>query len=544
MNNLEYAICDLVSMICDNEIPSILDINLPRNQRALVLWININYFSNKTIKNWVDTKTSIENFLKDKNIHQNLDFKIDQMEEGSKENIISAVIQIISIIAIFNEDHFENLINTIDYETKSILQTILKPMINGMKEEIMHTKGNQQNVDFKDTYVSNDIKETFRKLEQQDDMIKEKDFEIAELKERFTNKVKEFEKVNFAFLNKTKEFNEMITFKDETIKQLEDACQNKADKEDFQMILQKVNRLEKENRKLHESNLSKDLEIKDKLNEIEKMKLSEDFYQQKKKEFEEVIEQLKYYKDLVQKLKTEKEVNESKIKIFQMKQKSIQVLRKDLQTEIKEKEKLSSMVQNLEAKTINMKKKIEMEKEKVDFIKQSSITNFGKFIEDGKVFRELEQENVLLKSKIMTLQEIGSGQEDYPLCKSMANIGKFGNNFFQKKSKDKFKKNRYSISISEKSGEGTSNYVTTKEILLSDKENFKSEKGILPSEKEVVNKEKIEEKFNEDIKLLYSVFLEFTNKEAFSKSFFIPKKQKRKRNIFDKFTLTNVLNIK
>lgn len=531
MNNLEYAICDLVSMICDNEIPSILEINLPRNQKALLLWININFFSKKVIKNWNDTKIAIENFLKEKNIHQKLDFKIDQMEDGSKEYIISAVIQIISIIAIFNEDHFENLINTIDYETKSVLQQILNPMINGMKEEIMHTKTNSKNIDFKDTYVSQDIKETFRKLEQQDDIIKDKEIEIDDLKERLSNKEKEFEKVNFAFLNKTKEFNEMITFKDETIKQLEDACQNKADKEEFENVLYKVNRLENDNKKLYENNISKDLEIKDKINEIEKMKLSDDFYQKQKKEFEEVIEQLRYYKDLVQKLKTEKEVNESKIKIFEMKQKSIKNLRQDLQTEIKEKEKLNSMVQNLEAKTINMKKKIQMEKEKVDFIKQSSMSNLGRFIEDGKVFRELEQENDLLKSKIMTLQDIGSVQEDFPLCKSMANLNNFGNNNFFKKMKSK---KRFSISISEKSGEGSSNYVTTKEILKSNKEN----------NYKIIDEKKNEDKFNEDIKLLYSVFLEFTNKQAFSKSFFIPKKQKRKRNIFDKFTLSNVLNIK
>lgn len=492
------------------------------------------FYMSKKLENWMTAKMQIEYYLNKKGLqNQILDFDEKGISEGALEHLISAILQILAIFAAFNEKDWYQLSEQFESIQKNLILPILNPMISDIMEE-------RQQVPKKE-----EIKTLLLRLE-------DRETELGETKKRLLSKEeeldvtsKEIQKLTYENNKLTSELEDLHRLKNETIKQIEEFYANKEDRENENELSRRLNKTVAERDELSDKLFRLQLVVTDKESEIEKLTLIKNAYENKKSDIESFTEQIHYYKTQSEKLKAEVEVKDSKLNALEHADVQIIKLRekvKELTSKLS-KVKLEKIEYENTVKT--MEKKLEMANEKVDFIRrksQSVMEPINDITQESGYVSKLETENDRLKQKVSYLiKELSEGdiermdselieKENQLLtgrvkglllqCKSITSQNQTGR---YKKPSQELADVVYGSLEKRCSNKSKKRDSTIQNI---DSENFLTD-------------EKTDQ--TENMTLLYSVCMEFLQKDLMKTRVLAPTYDERKRDIFKQFALSNVM---
>ena len=287
--------------------------------------------NDKSLNNWSNVKDRLENYLSTKGLgSQNLDFELADIRKGDVQAIISALLQILAILAAFNPSNWERILSGTDYMAKMTVTKFLDAMITDIKEEIDFARKSWKTNNFES---AEDIKILLQRLEKHENTIDEQTKTIISVRADLEKETQERLKLGKILQEKDKEILEMQQIKNEALKLLESNYAHKRDDQPSKDLQKKVIKLNQEVDALNEKLLAYRSQIIDKENEIDKLKIIQAFLEEKKTELEETNEQLSYYKKMTDTLKKEKEIFETKLKCFEYADKNIVKLKTMLKEE-------------------------------------------------------------------------------------------------------------------------------------------------------------------------------------------------------------------
>lgn len=497
---------------------------------------------NETAKfeSWTDAKIALEAYLSDKGLNnQMLDIDVSLITNGTLEHLISAVLQIFAIIAVFNHEEWNAVLDKLDENHKNLILPIIDPLISDIHDEINQISQHD------------DVRQLLLKLERQHSEINELRHSVEEKTQNIQRKAKEIEKLNLNNKNLSNELKELQKNKNETIQQLEDFYSSKNKGFDDEELSKRLNRIVSERDDIADKLFRVQLIVVDKDNEIEKLTLIKDAYEAKHMETDGYNEQIEYYKSLIEKMKTDLDVKDSKIKMLEVAEEKVTRLRDKVREQSTQLGSLRLENIDLENKLKTVERKLKAADEKVDLLKKK---NSGLFEPNRDLFSEstqmarLEDENDDLKRKISTLiDKLGETEID----KLDAEMIERSNQLLKGKVKSL-------LLLNDTMGGTQSPYFESSKITHShvvygtqfhpiEEESREGLFGLTSTLKELQSDQSIIEKAyydQENVDILYSVCMEYVRKDIMKTRMLMPTRADRKRDIFKMFSLTDMIGDK
>lgn len=320
---------------------------------------------------WDKAKFALDKFLAMKGLgHQNLEFEFHEIASGSHLAIANSVLQIITIMAVFNPERWESAYKNLDQVSQQTIGPVMDAMIEDLKNELEYAKASIKTA----MENSEDVKHLLQKLERNELRMAEYESQFLAYEKNLFMEQKENQELKRMLEQKDQELFETKQAKDDLLVQLECSMYSRSRNLDEQEIerIQKLNEeIEDLNRKLYHARDT----IAEKENELDKKDLHINLLESKVRESDELKEQMNHYKKLAENLKREKEITETKLKILEMADKNITTLKSQLKDE---QEKICTLkVENLNLKNQNegLNKRLSYAHEKVTLIKKASFAN-------------------------------------------------------------------------------------------------------------------------------------------------------------------------
>jgi hypothetical protein len=556
MEDLNLNICKVLQEITDYNIESVTEMDQGFLLANILAKIDNDEFSakDKTLNNWNAAKDRLEHFLALKGLaNQNLDFELPEIRKGEAQAIISALLQILAILAAFNPSNWDRLIGSVDYMAKITLTKFLESMIADIKEEIKFSRRASKSIHFENP---DDIKSILQKLEKHENTIEIHEQTIQALRIELTKENQEKAKLQKTLEERNKEILEMQQIKTEALKLLESNYSSRREDQNGEDLGKKVSKLNHEIDNLNEKLLEARSIIIDKDNEIDKLKLMHSFLEEKKTELEEINDQLIYYKKLTDSLKKEKEISESKLKCFELADKTITRLKDLLNEEKQTSSALKLKVIELEQTITSLQRKLGNTEDKVVILRRSMSINTnnnesGDIFMQGTYVRDLEDENSKLKQNIKELlthqnevemkkfeEELKDKETEMMRSKLKTLLIENENLTIQKThKKERIARSMASIDPTD---------IHFNDILNNLKENesivFQNVRtGDLSWEKEDEELKAYATSFNfEDFSLMYTALMSYTHKDLLKARLLVPGRGQRNRDIFKPFAIHNL----
>lgn len=490
MQEIDQKLCHLIQEITDCTIDTLKEMKTGFLLNNLLNKINPTHFPiHKLIPNWKTAQESLQNFLDKNGLEEILDFDLEEIGNGQIECMISAVFQILAIFAVFNKTGFEKGIGNVDNDTRFSVMSILSKMIERIELEM------DVGVKISKNGTNSDIKSLFRKLEFQDNLLKQNEEELLKKTNEIFDQNSKIQKLKEDFEAKKLEFKNYKKRKEQALKHLEDIYYKNQNEMGNKEMKVRIEILEKENLIFKNENSELNEKIDEKDSELEKLKIMFNFYEQNKHEYEELGSQLSYYKKSMENLKLENSLNNDKLKYFDGVSENFLILKKRYSNEKKRFSTLQKSNKDLKATMDLFKNKLNISKQKIEFIKSS--VNIDEIMQNNFI-KELEKKNNKLSKKIENLK-----------------------NKTGKEKEIEKKENSENIMVRQMTIKKIENVTTLLDL----------------EQNEVkINKE------NDNMELLYSLCLEYFNDKILTEKNFVINRDERKRNIFSKFTLTGLLN--
>jgi len=557
MEDLNLNICKVLQEITDYNIESVTEMDQGFLLANILQQIDHDEFSakDKTLNNWTNAKDRLEHFLALKGLaNQNLDFELPDIRKGEPQAIISALLQILAILAAFNPSNWERIINSVDYMAKITLTKFLESMISDIKEEIKFSRHASKSIHFENP---EDIKNILQKLEKHENTIEAHEQTIQALRAELVKENQEKAKLQRTLDERDREIVEMQQIKAEALKLLETNYASRREEDRGEDLSKKVNKLNHEIDILNEKLLETRSIIIDKENEIDKLKLMQSFLEEKKTELEEINEQLVYYKKLTDSLKKEKEISDSKLKCFEFADKTITRLKELLNEEKQTSSSLKLKVLEQEQTITSLQRKLGNSEDKVTIMRRSmSINNTAP--ENNDIFMqsnyicELEEENSKLKKNI---KELLSHQNEIEMKKFEEDLKEKEAEMMKSKlkslmienehlaiqkthKKERIARSMASIDPSDMHFHDILNNLKENESIVM--QNVKT--GDFSWEKDDEGFKAYPSSFKlEDFSLMYTALMSYTHKDLLRQRLLVPGRGERNRDIFKPFAITNLI---
>ncbi len=320
---------------------------------------------------WEKAKLSLEKFLAMKGLgHQNLEFEFHEIASGSIMAIANAVLQMITIMAVFNPKGWEGIFKTLDQSAQQTINPVIEAMVEDLKNELEFAKASIK------TAIENseDVKHLLQKLERYELRMAEYESQFQIYEKNLFMEQKENQELKRVLEQKDQQLFETKQAKDDLMVQLECSMYSRSknlDEEEIERIQKLNEEIADLNRKLYHVRDT----IAEKENELDKKDLHINFLESKLRETDELKEQMNHYKKLAENLKREKEITETKLKILEMADKNITTLKTQLKDE--QEKAYTLKVENLNLKNQNegLNKRLSYAHEKVTLIKKASFAN-------------------------------------------------------------------------------------------------------------------------------------------------------------------------
>ena len=139
MEEFDKIICNILQEITNFYLDSVTDLSNGYLLSVILYSIDNEYFvkNDPLLDNWTVCKNKLESFLIMNGIcNQPLDFEISQIENKQLDAAVSAFLQIFAIIATFNTNYWDSIINNLSNSISSSFKKFLDKMINEIKTEL------------------------------------------------------------------------------------------------------------------------------------------------------------------------------------------------------------------------------------------------------------------------------------------------------------------------------------------------------------------------------------------------------------------------
>ena len=208
MEDIDQTLCKLITKLTSAELISLKSMRDGSQVGRLLRCIDALFSATAELCTWSVAKTKLEAFLAGKGLNQQiLDLDEALIASETLEHVISAVIQLLSVFAVFNGDEWTAALDGLNLERRSLLQQIMDPMIKDIKDELTSTPD------------STDIKGILLKLERQEGELGEARTSLQLMDAELHDAKQEIEKLTASNSALTAELRELNKVKNETIKQ-------------------------------------------------------------------------------------------------------------------------------------------------------------------------------------------------------------------------------------------------------------------------------------------------------------------------------------
>lgn len=537
MDDIDSSLCKLIQELTYGNIESLREM---RNGYLLSNLLNRLdpqfFYMSKKLDNWVNAKSQLEHYLNDKGLeNQSLDFDDDAIEEGVLENIISAVLQIIAIYAAFNEKEWLELCAHFEPIQKNLMLPILNPMIDDIVEQKQHLP------------KKDEMKTLLHRLESQEAELNDLRARASFKENELTLTQKELQKVIAENKKLNLELEDLHRLKNETIKQIEEFYATKDERENELELSRRLDKAVADRDDTADKLFRVQLILADKENEIERLTLLKDAYETKKSDMDNFSEQIQYYKAQNEKLKADIEVKDSKLGALEHADIQISRLREKLKDQNLQLSKMKLEQIESENTIKTLETKLSIANEKIDFIRRrgSSLGEHNSEIahENGYYIR-LEEENARLKRKVEVLiKEISSGDMaglDEELLERDNQIlaGRVKGLMMQAQSMSDYNQLQHDEFNIRSNYHADSTYRSPEKHPTVEQGGLNSALHHFMSDNSLIDDR---DDKSENMNLLYSVCIEFLQKEFMKARALTPTYDERSRNIFKQFTLANMI---
>jgi len=558
MEDLNLNICKVLQEITAYNFENVVEMDQGFLLAKILEQIDPEEFSgkDKTLNNWTNAKDRLEHFLALRGLaNQNLDFELPEISKGEPQAIISAMLQILAILAAFNPANWDRIINSVDYLAKMTLGKFLETMISDIKEEIKFARRASKNIHFENP---EDIKSILQKLEKHENTVEACEQTIIALRAELVKENQEKAKMQKTLDERDREIVEMQQIKAEALKLLEANYASRREEDGgAEDLSKKVSKLNHEIDFLNEKLLETRSVIIDKENEIDKLKLMQSFLEEKKTELEEINEQLVYYKKLTDSLKKEKEISDSKLKCFEFADKTITRLKGMLNEEKKISTALKMKVLDLEQTIIGLQRKLGNSEDRVTIMRRSmhvsnTTPEANDIFKQTTYIRDLEDENGKLKQNIKELLnhqneiEMKRFEEDLNENESEMIRTKLKNLLVENEhtavqkthKKERFARSMASIDPSEMLFPDVLTNLKDNESIVM--QNIKT--GDFSWDKEEEGLKSYPSSFKiDDFSIIYTALMSYTHKDLLKPRLLVPGRGDRNRDIFKPFSITKLI---
>ena len=397
-------LCLVLQEITDYNIESVTEMDQGFLLANLLEQIDHEEFKSrdKTLNNWANAKDRLEHFLETKGlVNQNLDFELAEIRKGDVQAIVSALLQMLAIFAAFNPSNWDRVLNRVGYMAKITVMKFLESMVADIKDEMKYANKPSKHLSLE---KAEDIKALLQKLEKHEATLDSQKQQITDLKLDLEKEQSEKTRLSKIVEEKDREITEMQQIKNEALKLLESNYASHREDDNSEDHVKKIAKLNQEVDRLNERLMECRSQLIDKDNEIEKMKIMQQFLEEKKTELEATNEQLEHYRRQADKLKKANDVAEAKVKALEMAERNIArfkvLIKEEKQQSVSMKVRLSEYeltIASLQRKLGNTEDKFTVMRKSM--LHSSSIENNDKNYQSTYT-RDLEFENSKLKEQV------------------------------------------------------------------------------------------------------------------------------------------------
>lgn len=551
MEEINSTLCKILQEITQSNIESLIEISDGFMLPNILYGMDPDFFPfEKKLSKWEVSKSMLEAYLQQNGLQdQILEFEIDNIRAGALEHIVSAVLQILAIFAVFKKEKWEVLFNKVDNETQKSLLPILTPMTQDINEALQLAKSN---IISHNLPHSDDLKMLLQKMETQDIQIDSLTTRLEEKDYKLQQKDVEIRKLKDRTIKLEEELQNLHKLKDDTIKQIEDFYTAKGDVGNAEEYATKVQQLMDERDDYKESLQRHEMMIADRDEEIEKLTLMRTAYENHKHEMDNYLEQIEYFKDQTDRLKNECEVKASRIKLLERSDGQLKALKDKIKAQGREINELKIDKMELENSVKVLEKKMITADEKVEFIRQKSMNNLKPpedLIKDSNYTTRLEEENERLKRLNTMLRQHFSDNEikklDQELLEKDQQMYSSKVKSLMMEKSALLEKNQ----LHERNALARSNVINTfsyKNLDTLEEVDESGINGFTQNLDDLASSQSIEDNDRaihntENVELMYNVCMEFMQNELMNIRMLLPRRAERKRDIFERFKLSNVI---
>lgn len=534
MEDIDLSLCKLIQDLTFGNIESLREMKNGYLLSNLLNKIDPQFFSmSDKFENWMNAKAELERYLSEKGLqNQILDFEEKGIAEGTLEHLVSAVLQVLAIFCAFNEKEWSQLSEQFDSVQKNLLLPIIDPMISDIIEE-------RQQVPKKE-----EIKTLLLSLESRETALTELGKRSAIREEALSLAYRDIQNLSQENKKLKVELEDLHKLKNETIKQIEEFYANKEDRENEDELSKRLNRTINERDEFADKLFRLQLMLTDRESEIEKLTLIKTAYENKKADLDNFTEQVQYYKTQNSKLKADVDVKDAKLSALEHADLQITKLKDKVKEQVLviSKMRLDKIDSTNQIQTLE--KKLTILNDKMDFLRKKNsdsselVTDLG---QDSSYVSKLEEENGNLKKKVSSLiRELSDGdiermESEMIEKENQLLTGRVKGLLMHSKS---LSCHNQQIEPQKRLGNLADAVYKSPEDNCDQKDRSSFTILDLGSASSLMD-----EKTNQidNMTLLYSVCMEFLQKDMMKTRVLAPIYDERKRDIFKQFTLANVM---
>lgn len=375
MEDLNKSLCSFLFEMTNYPIKNLKEIKNGLLLSMILNKIDSEFFKiNDLYNNWVQCKAILDEFLVQKGLTSHkIEFDFEEITAGSTESITNALLQIFTIMAVFNKNNWNEYISYLDSKTKTQINTITENLIEELECKTLKIKENAISLQEK-----TQVKALLIKLEKLENQLEESQILIKNLKNELLIQNKENVQKSHLLEIKQKEIQELNLVKDQLVEQMGNVIKEKSHFNEafWKKKLQTQNfELEKANKRIDQLNTV----LIEKDDEISKKDMNIAVLLNKESQLVETIELLNECRHKNEELKKEYDIRSSKLirSNFDLKSKiANDFLNSQLIAEKDQSSKVKSEVNLLKNKNSELKKKLENFEIKIQSHARKSISNF------------------------------------------------------------------------------------------------------------------------------------------------------------------------
>lgn len=404
MNDFQSSLCDLLLNLTDIPVGALSEVRQGVYLSNIMHNIDPDFFAlDNTLDDWHEAQFLIERFLASKGIQdKSVEFEINDILYGKLEQLVSAIFQLFALVALFNPPRWAKVVASADSKTMAVIKPILDPMVEEAAEKFNLTAAAFT------PQEENDVTLMLRKLERYQSRIEEFELKIKDLKAEINTEKEENLRKQREIERQKMEIQQIKQLKEDMLYQLEFTIpkENQA-RETAQTT--RIATLTAELTEALKRAAELGVDVDRAREEIQAHLLTIDSLRDRQRQFDEVMAQCNYYKNLSESLRVEREIGEAKIKGYEGIDKKLRETLDLLQQERNGANSLKLTNVSLQNKIESLLKRLNFAEEKAKMMRKQSISNverYNEMVKQLSFIRELEEQNVRMRNVLCSLMRV------------------------------------------------------------------------------------------------------------------------------------------